>query len=69
MEQEKYKAFYKVLDNIQFAYISQQNSNKTDVKKMIESMSGEIRELIGTSIPEDSIQGMIDSLKNMSEPL
>ncbi len=32
MELEKYKAFYKVLDNIQFAYISQQNSNKTDVK-------------------------------------
>ncbi len=69
MEQEKYKAFYKVLDNIQFAYISQQNSNKGDVKKMIESMSGEIRELIGTSIPENSIQSMIDSLKNMSEPL
>jgi hypothetical protein len=32
MEQEKYKAFYKVLENIQFAYISQQNSNKTDVQ-------------------------------------
>jgi hypothetical protein len=50
---------YKVLDNIQFAYISKQYSIKTDVKKMIEGMSGEIRELIETSIPENS---MIDSL-------
>ena len=40
MEQEKYKAFCKVLDNIQFAYITQQNSNKTDVKEMLEGMSG-----------------------------
>jgi hypothetical protein len=36
---------------------------------MIESMSGEIRELIGTSIPENNIQRMIDSLKKMSAPL
>jgi hypothetical protein len=40
MEQEKYKAFCKVLDNIQFAYITQQDSNKADVKEMLESMSG-----------------------------
>jgi len=43
MEQEKYKAFCKVLHNIQFAYITQQDSNKADVKEMLESMSGEIR--------------------------
>ena len=67
MEQEKYKAFCKVLHNIQFAYITQQDSNKADVKEMLESMSGEIRQLIGTTIPENSIQTMIGSLKNMTD--
>jgi hypothetical protein len=43
MEQEKYKAFCKVLHNIQFAYITQQDSNKADVKEMLECMSGELR--------------------------
>jgi hypothetical protein len=43
MEQEKYKAFCKVLHNIQFAYITQQDSNRADVKEMLECKSGELR--------------------------
>ena len=68
-EGEKFKAFAKVLHNIQTTYINQQSKNKVDIGTMIGSMKGDIRNMIGTSIPEGSIDSMINHLQGMTGTL
>lgn len=66
MEREKYKALVKVLHNIQTAYLNQNSKNKVDIGAMIGRMKRDIRDLVGASIPEGSIDTMITQLQGMS---
>ena len=66
MESEKFKAFAKVLHNVQTTYLNMQSHNKVDIGNMIGSMKEDIRQSIGTSIPEGSIDNMINQLQGMS---
>ena len=51
---------YKILHNIQTTYINQQTKSKVDIGAMIGGMKGDIRKWIGNSIPEGSIDSMIN---------
>ncbi len=66
LESEKFRVFAKVLHNVQTTYLSLQSQNKVDIGKMIGSMKEDIRKWIGTSIPEGSIDSLIDQLQGMS---
>ena len=69
MEREKFNAFAKVLHSIQTAYINQNSSNKVQIADMIGNMKGDIRDMVGASIPKESIDYMITQLEGMSEIL
>jgi hypothetical protein len=65
-ERQKFEVFAKIIHNIQTSYINQESKSKVDIGAAISSMKGEIRKMIGASIPEGSIDSMFNQLQGMS---
>jgi hypothetical protein len=62
LENNQIQAIIKVLCNVQTKLANQKGNIKFDVGTMIGDMKKEIQEMLGNSIPENSINKMISQL-------
>jgi hypothetical protein len=66
LERGKIQAIMKVLCNVQTKLANQKGHIKFDVGTMIGDMKRDIQDMLGNSIPENSINNIIGQLSGMS---